>query len=206
MVWVHPDEENGAYWHLFDSANPSRQIVIPKSRKITPATKFDIARKLLSWDQQSLKKPAKLFAPPLSSGIRQAAKILYKSLKETRQPINPLLGQVNITWRGWRHITSQKRKATDIYQSLQLLPVLKYVIENPLPNPKLGRRQRIQLGNWCHEVRLLVFRIDVPLKRRTNAKIECVLRETIKYPKNWYSVAASKIERRVAFESISEIK
>ena len=85
LVWVHPDEENSAYWHLFDSANPSSQIVIPKSRKISPSTKFDIARKLSSWDQKSLNKSAKLFAPPLSSGIRQAAKTLYKSLKETKK-------------------------------------------------------------------------------------------------------------------------
>jgi hypothetical protein len=205
FVWVHPEKENSAYWHFCDPKQPTQQIVIPKSRKITPCTKYDIARKLISWKLGRQVQSGALFAPPLKTGIRDAAKIYYKSLKNRAKPINPLLGPVDITWRGWRHITNQKRSGSDISQSLQLLPVLKYTIENSLPNPRLGLRKCIApRGEWCHERRLLVFRAEIPLQRRADASVECILRETISYKKNWHSVPNGPIKTQVSFESLSE--
>jgi hypothetical protein len=204
FVWVHPDLENAAYWHLITNQTCRDHFFISKRRRITPSTRYDLAMKLEKWEEPEEKQPCELLMPPLRSGVRPVAKELYRHLLRQLPPVNPLLGPVRISWHGWRHISGQGRPARSVVQSLQLLPALQTCLENPLPGPLLRRVSCRRVGTWIFDTRLIIFRSVLEMRFRADAWVECVVRETIRYRADWMSAANAAVSRTAAFESIYE--
>lgn len=206
LVWVHPDNNNEAYWHLVSQETSKDHFFISKARRITPVTRFDLTMKLARYKGNECREPFGLLIPPLSTGIRTLAKNTYRNLMKEASPVNPLLGAVIISWHGWRHITSQSSKTQHIFQSLQLLPIMRWVIENPGMLTGFRRVREAQLGRWILETRIIVFQSRVRLYGRSDTTVEYALRETIQYPVDWFGTPRAKPSRRAIFESIYERK
>lgn len=204
FVWVHPTLVNSAYWHLVTRDTSRDYFFISKRRLVTPTTRYDLAMKLEEWEVPAQSQPAELLIPPLSSGLRPVAKLLYRDFQNQPPPTNPLLGPVRFSWHGWRHMTSQRRPGRDIFHSLQLLPVLRTALEAPLPHPVLRRIDCPTVGAWVFDTRLVTFRLHLEIKNRSEARIECTVRETIKYHRDWMSRPSAAVSRSAVFESIYE--
>lgn len=204
LVWVSPERTNEALWQVVDRESSKRAVFIPKGRVITPATKYDLTLHLEGWSSDEQSRMCHPLWPPLKRPLREEARIVYRRLMREPHPVSPLLGPVRISGFGWRHITSQGRLQRQVSQSLQLVPVIRWAIENSVPKPKLRRIARQCIGKWWSESRLVVFRVDAPLRHRAVARLELVLRETLRYRTDWMSVPGSQVHRDVVFESIYE--
>lgn len=120
-------------------------------------------------------------------------------------PINPLVGPVRLSWHAWRHISSQSRRNQYVFQSFQLIPHLRWIIENPRTRPNYHRLKTVKRGQWRTETRNVDFDTRLVLKGRADAVVRCVLREVIQYPVDWLAPDA-KVMRDVLLESIYERK
>lgn len=204
FIWVHPRDENCAYWHLVTQETSPKHFFISKARRISPATRFELTMKLVKWEREERREPFGLLIPPLCAGIRDIAKQQYRRLMSEPQPVNPLLGPVRISWHGWRHMTSQNHRTGDIFRRLQLLPILRWAIENPAIRTGFRRVRTARLGRWVFETRIIPFRVSARVYGRPDANIEYALRETIRYPVDWPGNAGATPFRSVVLESLRE--
>jgi len=209
FLWVNPDEKDRVYWHPISLDTDRDHFYISKNRFITPAARFDLAMRLEPWQTRSDASESdlyELYVPPLSSGMRSAAKEYYRGLMRKGPVTHPLLGGVSISWHAWRHITSQRRECRQIFESLRLLPILRWALAHPARCSGLRRLGRNETDKLVREKRLLVFRSYVSLSRRADATIEYVVRETIEYPVDWLGVPTARTARTAMLESIYERK
>jgi hypothetical protein len=210
LVWVDTDFNNRgvAYWKLINRNTSRQYLYISKYARICPVTRFDLPLKIEEFTKLSDALPQyRLLPVGLSAAIRPIAKQYYRNVLMRESPINPLLGPVKFTWKGWRHITNQRRNPKSIFTSLQLLPVALHLIKYPGKLFGFRRLCTAQRGKVVSESRLIAFDYpDVALSYRPNARVVIVLRERITYPATWRSslLRENDVVREVTFESIYE--
>jgi len=202
FIWVHPS--GLAYWAAITKKSSRKYFSISKRAVITPSIRTDISLMGHTQIQQLQNKKFELIRPTLTDGIRLLAKNCYERLKQTSIE-HKQLGLVELTWLGWRHLTRKGKSPKDIHDSLQLLPSLKYAIQNTkrlVAQRRLGITER---GNWVFERRLLIFESQpINFDDGFTRVLHLALREITKYPSDWRNRIDlyESIERRVVFESI----
>ncbi|MCP4405938.1 MAG: hypothetical protein GY801_52675 [bacterium] len=218
FVWLKDTAPINAFWTRIHANRPKRsKIFIPKTAKITPITKYDFSLKFDSIEENLTNtQPVAVnlladdtidFQGKLDGDFRKKAKDIYKSLMDPKY-INPLLGETLLTWRGWRHITSPKRRIKSIYDSLRLIPMIPLCIENPDIFKTFKRIREFQRGKWIYAPRLVVFKKELTSKDDLPIQVNLVLKEIIMYPTNWktnYLRPYKKTKRIVSFESIYKV-
>lgn len=210
LVWLNTDldEDKTAYWKLINRNTSREHLYVSKHSHVCPITRFELALRL-----EQLLEPAeirhryRLLPVGLNVGVRPRAKSFYKDVLMKCSPVNPRLGPIRFTWRGWRHITNQKRDPRSIFTSLQLLPIITQLIERPGQLFGLRRLGSQRRGKFISDRKLIALEYPgVPLMHRTPARIVMVLRERIIYPARWRTgiLRERDVVREVTFESIYE--
>lgn len=208
FVWIRPTEPIAeCYWGLIRRDTQRESFSISARASISPVLRYDLTLESARTDEQGKDVRGNLLVPPLNTPLRIYAKTFYKQELMSRQLQNPVVGQVAFTWRGWRHITGQRRPPRYIYQSLQFLSIAADCVSEA--SRFLGIRRMLQKtrGAWTTEVRLLIFEgPEVHFKIRPTARPIIVLREQIRYPAQWINDVhfAAKVVRHITFESIYE--
>lgn len=208
FVWVRPTNPAECYWSFIRKTTNINQFLISKRSQLSPTAPFDFALEFTgNHSPQSVPDPLPMLCPPLSRGLRPFAKEYYTSQLQGRQFAHPALGPVSITRNAWVHLTRKKRPAYFIAQSLQLLPIVPRVIENPTSFVGVRRIKHIVRGAWITDVRLHAFKSsNVPVKSRLPVDVVYVLREQVMYPVNWINNVTlhKEVSRALALESIYE--
>lgn len=206
LIWVRPTNPAECYWRIIRPSTDRKHLEISKRSIISPSIRYDCSIDYFYPLMEEQKHEIKLLRPPLAQGMRPFAKDYYRELIGNSFN-HPFLGKINFTWKGWKHITAKKRPLPYIYQSMQLLSAIPWVVQNPSEFIGMRRLGKISRGSWTTEVRLLIFKTnDVRIVSRTNADIIMAFRERIRYPSNWQSNVNlhREVEREIAFESIYE--
>ena len=157
--------------------------------------------------RQGFKSPLPLLDIPLNTGIRTRAKTYYREKLQGRKVPHEVLGPVEFTLAGWRHITHQRRAPVRIQRSLALLPVVPTLITHPARVVALRRLKPILRGDIYTDQRLVVCEYkNVPLQGRSPARVIVVLKEMISYPLNWTArtLTPADVRRQVTFASVYE--
>ena len=112
LIWVNRDTNN-LYWvYIHSKSNPDR-IKFGNQHKVTPATRFDLARcfEKLNSSNFSEKGARGITIKQLKKNYvenRDYAKKKYKTLQNSKV-INPVLGQIHFSNLGWKHISRRNR-------------------------------------------------------------------------------------------------
>lgn len=208
FVWVNHDKEIVPYWTLITKES-GEQLYLSKHSVLSPITLYDFLIRICIVKNQSIifeklfgLKYQRLVAP-LNILMRNFAREYYKKKLLQKLFSNKEIGEVKITWSGWRHITRKGRKSEYIYKSLEILPIVKDAISNSnLIN--FRRLKKIKRGNRIYETRLLILNTRISVPNDSNAKAIIAIRERINYPIKWKEdlLLFSNLKRELVFESI----
>ena len=207
FIWVRPTTPAECYCILITRDSSLEHFSISKGALITPSLRYDLTLGM-SREQSNATLRGQLLIPPLGSGLRPFAKDRYRALLRLGRPlVNPVLGDVVPSWRGWRHMTRQGRPKRYISQSLQLMPNIADIVSTATQFLGLRRLGRIPRGEWVTEVRLLAFRgPTISFGSRAAADTRIVFRERIRYPREWAQDISlhDNVTREVTIESVYE--
>jgi hypothetical protein len=209
LVWVKPEAVSNAYWAMVKEEAPHDKFLISKRSLISPATPYDLSLKLWRGNRRRVPEHiSKLLCPPLGLSARNYARDYYRTKMMTEQPLHPVLGTVKFTWKGWRHITRNSRRARDVYQSIHLLPAVRRLVDNPGALHGIRPLSLTTRGPVTTRIQLIAYKArSVLLAGRAPGELVAVYRERINYPSNWHNdlELAKKVKREITFESVYEV-
>jgi len=206
FVWVRPTSPAECYWALIKRDSSREHFTIGKRAYVTPVLRNDLWLELAR-EGDAVSVPAELLRPPLSVGLRLHAKDYYRNSLLGSHVINPVIGRVNFTWNGWRHLTRRGRRPSHIHQSLMLLPSASAALAGAVRFAGLRRLSHVVRGQWVVDTRLIALRgVQLRFKNRAPADVAVVVRERVFYPAGWMSDVRlhANIRREVTFHSIYE--
>lgn len=214
LIWVNR-ETNNLYWAYIHSKSNRDNNTYGKHHKITPATRFDLARcfEKLNAVNYSNKGAKDVTIRELTKGFidnREHAKLKYKTLKKSTI-INPALGKITCTRLAWKHISRRKRKNEFKETSFNTVSYL-YRILTSLPDSitNLSCTYEELNDNTLRTSEFILKYKSVTLShKRSNAAVKSkttvIIRviENIIYPNSWEdeSQLSQMIKRSVTLKS-----
>ncbi len=208
LIWVNPDTAECHWTQITDKTQP-QYLSVSRRAKVSPALAYEFAARLISLRPTSEDGRVTSLHSGLSFGLRQVAKNYYRNALLGKKLAHPILGDVSVSWRGWRHLTRAGRSKSFIAQSLLLLPSVKWVSEHPTVFRGVRRLPPTSRGEWTTERRLFLFDTTrVVLPGSTPRTIRTVFRERVSFPTDWLTRARYHLDvrREAAFESVYEKK
>jgi hypothetical protein len=200
LVWVPPAPRSGAFWYAFGLRRSDRTpLKIPRWHRISPALRYDLTRVFEMCTRT--RQANRLDVSREVAGLKDV-KSAYARLAKTYH--HPLMGVVNVTRFGWRHVTRLSKPKKQRQQALRLVPYLPGFLTHapdrfsmtcdPLvaEGSELKRRAWI----WCWYRNAL--RIDdVP------HRLLIRFREEVRFPARWWDrpLSVTDVKQSAVLES-----
>lgn len=203
IIWVERNT-NQTFWAYIHPFSTTASQNYSDYHKISPATKFDIARcqtKTIPVNE-NLKG---LIIKSLFGDTKQKRKHSsnhYKRLQKL-SIINPNLGKVEITRVGWRHMFRKQRSQSNKEKSLQVIPYLDKLLPNKPSKIYISKYETEIINEYeyrtCEYV-LMYEKVKINIDKQIEEKtaIIRVIEET-RWPTDWQnnSMLSQCIERRL---------
>lgn len=153
-----------------------------------------------------------LLVGKLGAGIRQTAKSYYAEWRRQARDnpergLNPELGRVEVSLRGWRHITRKSKEVARVAHSLALLPCARAIIESSQSVRRLRTLEpQEQDDNFTVARSLVCLQRQVKFPHRAPGKVWVILEETVKYATYAWALPLKQadLSRRYTFYSVFE--
>ena len=208
LIWVNSD--NGlCYWKIITKKTRLKEIYISKHAVVSPITAIDLSLYLENDTDTTKVITISQLTAPLSLSIKKYAKQYFIKNLLGKTFHNPYIGNVNISWAFWKHLTRKKRYQKQIFKSLSLLSNTGEALLNTAEFIGIRRLWSVERGDFITEGRLLIFdTYGVDSKFLFQRTIRTVIKERIRYKKNWInsSPTEAQISRELFLESIYEKK
>lgn len=203
LVWVPPKPSPKAYWHIINPRGEEKNTtVIYRHQYITPYLRFALTRTndyshyhhgLVQHDVATLPEDK----------IQDQARKDYAKLK-SRTWRHPLFGDLHVTRHGWRHVTRRAKSKSNRLTQLQIVPYLEYFLKAMPFRIENGNPAFSTAGNQVSETRHILCWYKKAL--RIDGDMHALLlrvRETVTYPKNWFSqpLAMDEVRQTATLES-----
>ena len=204
LIWIDDIKEiKQAYWTVITRSSSIKRLFISKRNILTPSTPYNLISILARKNERALKTiTIKRLYPKLNISLREFAKSYFRKHLLKKRIINPVLGEIYVSWNLWHHLTSDSRKKKHILYSLELLPILTDAIQYCNRVYSIRKVKTTTRGNWTTEIRLIVFKINPNVQTKENP-IFLVLRETITYSNDWERLFdIPEIKRQLIVESL----
>jgi hypothetical protein len=191
MIYIDPSNWSSpeAFWtDLRDpnSFSPDNQqiVLFPKHQRFGIHSKADISAlcKSTSADRmlpliEARREDVNYTA--LSAKPKEAARKFYHAWKNEPEDIrkNPIIGVIEVSRVGWRHMNRQGRKAERIISSWGLLGVAKKIIPTVSVVQRLGRNRLTNLADGSKQfLDFLALRARVSFPHRAGAVVQVVIK------------------------------
>lgn len=216
ICWTNVDDDI-PYWFIIKANAQYFKTEYPEHHKISPASRFDIIRILTS---STLKDGGKglIFSRRNSryeydldsfKNLRNDAKKIYKSIN-SENIINPLLGKIEFTRLGWRHVTRESRLDDYKVASYEIIKILNKIIsKTPTKHYIIESQIKEDENLTFRENEYILIYENVRCYDRENEKqiitnVYIKLLEVIGFENNWMNKANTSaiVKRRVIFKSI----
>lgn len=190
------------------TADNKQIVLVPKSQKFGPHSKGHMRKLIGSAVQYDDDLPlieatkADVSYLHLNQPLKTCARNFYRdwSSLPVKERSNPVLGEIQVTRVGWRHITRAGRRQERIIQSLQLLGVAKRITNEVKNIGWLGRMEDLPLTNGTIQRReLLGIRAKVRFPFRHESVVQIILERKRTYGQNL-------IADRTWFYSVYEVR
>ncbi|MBE9158203.1 hypothetical protein IQ265_28045 [Nodosilinea sp. LEGE 06152] len=210
IVWVNR-ESTACFWAYVHPNSNDLSQEYGLHHSITPAMLFDLARCSGKYTLKS-RGGGGIIVRKRTTHLTQRRKNVKSSYRQIAQEgiLSPVLGNIELTRLGWRHMLRKSRASKHKEASLNTIPYLKRFLE------QLPSSHAILSVNYLREDGF-VYRSVEHLLKYEKAKINVgsnnnnsvprtflfKILETVRYPEAWTSEAhlSQKVERRVVLKN-----
>lgn len=207
VVWVDRNERK-AFWAYIHPDSASRTQKYGSHHEVSPATRFDIAR-CMSHARSGFQGAKGLHIRRRTSAIsarRSSVKIRYRNISKVKSPV---LGEIELTRLGWRHMFRSGRRKENKATSLDIIPYLNRLLSRWPSSHAITESSNFSVNGYTYQVRehLLKFNgLIVSLKGEKSENDYCAhvrIIEEIRYPNDWESAVmlSQQVSRRVVLKS-----
>lgn len=207
LVWVDR-EKNAVFWaYIHPFSNSTAQTYGPH-HSVTPAMVFDLAR-CSSKRNTGGSGGRGIIVSPANKSLPETRKKAVRAYKSIREVTNPVLGKIETTRLGWRHMFRRSRAARNKAASLDLIPVLGVLLEQHPTSNAIVSTDFFTRDGFEHRTceHLLKFS-ETSVFRKCNRQLEKVTTyirviEEIRYPTDWADKAmlSQLVTRRAVLKS-----
>lgn len=207
VIWVDRDN-NRAFWAYVHPDSTTRGQDYGPHHEISPATLFDLAR-CVSRRKRGAFGGGGVIVRRRDSALLERRKRLYDIYRQIGTVPSPVLGFVEMTRTGWRHMFRSSRSRRYKQTSLDLIPHLKKLIAQEPSGHAITANESFCAKGYTYCVREHLLRFDqikvVSLEGSEGLLASAILKfkEEIRFPENWQSSAmlTQMVERRVVLQS-----
>ncbi len=207
LIWV--DQKTGKnYWAYI---HPNSKVLTKKfgsNHEVSPCLKYDLARcisKTTSNPKINYGIIIKNISPDNSINIKELRKRIRTTYRSIESVKSPILGDIQFTRLGWRHMFRKSRKGIYKHNSIEIIPYLKRLLEKHPTQHWVSNTNTYKQKNYEFRTTtyILSFNNIKLSKNKRECKINVKLIEEIGYPIDWKSetLLSQKIVRRVVFQS-----
>lgn len=208
LVWFNPDDQQ-CYWAYVHPNNKTKNYSYGKNHKLTPSIRFEAAR-IITRNHTFYEKGASwlilnLRASVLSlKDLRKERHSFYNNINVVQ---NPLLGNIEFTELGWKHMFRASRHRRYKQQSLSLIPYLKHILRCQPTAYWINKFKESKRKDYEFRQYHYVFSYADVKSNTGDERYNIIIKviEEIGYPLCWKSetLLSQKILRRVVFQSCS---
>ena len=207
IVWVDRINHK-AFWAYIHPDTILKNQAYGEYHLITPATRFDLARCM------SLVRTGEIGAKGIhirrrNSELKIRRSFVKKRYSEQTDILSPVLGKIELTRLGWRHMFRRSRREENKATSLDIIPYLKRLLARTPSTHAITSCSTYDFGRFTYQNREHLLKFDKLIvsyalgeeKNTVCAHIRLI--EEIRYPKDWASTVmlSQQVERRVVLKS-----
>lgn len=210
VIWVDRDS-NKLFWAYIHPDSIAGKQDYGAYHEVSPATIFDIARCMQKGGGRT--KGAKgLIIRKRDAEVtqrRKTVRAVYSNFQERALVWSPVLGKIELTRTGWRHMFRSGRKKENKEASLNIIPYLSMLLKRFPSYHAITDSSQFILDKSVYSRRehilkfddLTVFQRDRGGEKGFTAHIRLI--EEIRYPSDWSDKAmlSQLVERRVVLKS-----
>lgn len=207
IVWVCR-ETNEAFWAYIqpDSKFSSRRY--RSFHRVSPATRYDLARCMAKTEFGEC-GGAGIIIRNIEGNLNGRRRFVQSAYKNIGEIFSPVLGKIELTRLGWRHMFRANRSARYKQMSLDLIPYLEKIIPQSPSTHAITNFQEWKKQGYIYRSteHLLKFeRVMCSTKRKKVPQpVTVIIKaiEEIRYPENWHTCAtlSQNIDRRTVMRS-----
>lgn len=206
ILWIDRDADCGFWAYIHPNSTETGQKYGDHHR-IGPAMVYDLAR-AISQASGHRHGGRGVIIPETMSNLkagRSEALASYRSQKVVRSPV---LGDVEFTMHGWRHMFRKSRSASNKQASLRLIPRLPAILRHRPSTMALldirlesNRQLETRTAEYLLKFRDVRRRSALGVEVTTTVHVRVV--EEIRYPRRWdrSAMLSQQIKRRVVLKS-----
>ena len=207
VIWVDRDKKRAFWAYIHPNALP-RQQVYGAHHEVTPATIFDLARCMSSRSRGS-EGANGIVVRVREANLPARRKSVKDTYRDTKTILSPVLGNIELSRLGWRHMFRSGRRKENKSTSLNLIPYLKTLLRRRPSMHAITANSSYTHNGQQYQVRehLLKFdklKVQMP-EEKSGVEVIAHVRviEEIRYPENWESqvMLTQMISRRVVLKS-----
>lgn len=206
ILWIDRDAGCGFWAYVHPDSTATGQTY-GENHRIGPAIVYDLARSISQANGKRRGGKGVLIPETMSDLKAERSKALasYRSQKVVSSPV---LGDIEFTMHGWRHMFRKSRSASNKQASLKLIPRLPAILKHRPSTMALldvrfesERKLETRTAEYLLKFRDVLRRSASGIEATTTAYVRVI--EEICYPKLWdCSVMLSQqIKRRVILKS-----
>ena len=207
VIWVDRDKKRVFWAYIHPDALPRPQIY-GSHHEITPATIFDLAR-CMSARNRGPEGANGILVRVRGANLAARRKSVKSTYRDTESILSPVLGSIELSRLGWRHMFRSGRREVNKSTSLNLIPYLKTLLRRRPSTHAITANNSFTHDGQQYQVRehLLKFeklKVQLPEENSSTEAIAHVrVIEEIRYPENWESqvMLSQMISRRVVLKS-----
>lgn len=202
IVWVDRNT-NKLFWAYIHRNTMIENTLYGNHHEISPAMLYDLAR-VIGKQTSNIFGGRGITIGALNSNLkenRRKAKTIYRNLAEN-EIISPVLGKIEFTRLGWRHMFRITRKKKHKEISLQTIFQIENILKQSPSSHKIIDYNQIEEDNYIYrQITHILIYSKVMLSTKNKVEVKVKLKEETSYPINWSNDALlfQKIRRRVVF-------
>jgi hypothetical protein len=207
VAWVDRDA-NRIFWAYVHPNTTARPQEYGAYHEVAPPMLYDLAR-CAATKRTGLTGGRGIIVRRRGSELRARRKYVKLAYRSFNKVLCPVLGHIELTRLGWRHMFRRGRRKENKATSLDLVPYLRKLLEQWPSSHAITDHKTFQVNGYIHRVceHLLKFdQLEVQAGQsekpeRASAHVRIV--EEIRYPENWESnvMLSQLVSRRVVLRS-----
>ena len=202
IVWVNR-ETNRLFWAYIHKNTKIEDTFYGEHHEVSPAMLYDLPR-VIGKQTANISGGRGVTIGTLSSNLkdnRKEAKKIYRNLAENKI-ISPVLGEIEFSRLGWRHMFRITRSKKHKKMSLQTIFHLSNILKQVPSSHKIIDFNQIEEDHYVYrQITHILSYSKVMLYTKEKIEVKVKLKEEISYPIDWNNDALlfQKIRRRVVF-------
>lgn len=207
VIWVDR-KENRAFWAYIHPDTTKGGQDYGGHHEISPCTIYDLAR-CMSLVRKGNVGGKGITIKTQASSLTERRKIAKSFYSKTNNINSPVLGKVELTRIGWRHMFRSGRSSTNKDSSLNIIPYLNIILIKRPSTHAITSNSEFKRNGYSYQIREHLLKYedikapDFDKQKMITCCAHIRLVEEIRFPQHWKGAAmlSQLVQRRVVLKS-----